>query len=77
MIVPSEVLKSYVNGFATRREVCDRLDIDEASLSKYLAEERDCSPKFIEAILRHTGFVFEKAFELKMIKHPHRREDDK
>lgn len=77
MIVPSEIVKAYANGFQTRRELCEKLQVDEASLSKYLSEERDCSPHFIEAIIRETGFDFEKAFILKNDEPLKRRKEDR
>ena len=64
MIKPSKILRSYIEGFETRRDFCERFGIDQAILSRYLSGSQTCSSNFIASVIRETGMDFEKAFEV-------------
>lgn len=53
-----------MESFESKKAFCEKFDIDQATLSRYLDEEISCSTKFIESI-KNAGFDFEKAFSVK------------
>ena len=63
MIVASEGLKTYVKFQMSIDELATKLNISRMSLYNIL-DGQSVSGKLISALLKETGFSFEKAFDL-------------
>lgn len=80
MITASKELRQYLKLFKTQSDACEKLAIDEATLSKLAneKEEYNVSSSVVAKILSATGFEFEKAFHIDIEdEHPSRRKEDK
>jgi hypothetical protein len=65
LITPSKELKQYLRLFKTKGDACEKIGIDEATLSKIMKEDYNVSSTVIAKILNASGFDFDTAFEVK------------
>ena len=65
MIIISERLRDYIEGFGTKEEAAEALGVSIQTLYNHLRKEGEVSANFIEQVKQRVGWDFEKAFEIK------------
>ena len=65
MIIISERLRNYIEGFETKEEAAEALGISIQTLYNHLKKDADVSANFIDQVKERVGWDFEKAFEVR------------
>ena len=64
MLIPSKRLRQFIESYSDRDILCNKLDIDETTLSRLLTKDRGASIRMVEKVARFTGWPMGDAWEI-------------
>ena len=64
MISPTKKLREFIELYANRANLCDRIEIDNSMLSRILKGERGASAKVMERMCTFINWPLSEAWEI-------------